>query len=89
MKINFFKSGDFYEDKDRLRVFFDGSKEVNGEAGFGVFLEMLDSVNGDGEGGRVYSDSQAVLQALNSSTPRQCGSVQLRSWTWASSSRPT
>ena len=40
VKMESFKSGGLNEDKNRLRVFTDGSKLENGEVGFGVFFEM-------------------------------------------------
>ena len=57
VKMDSFKSGGLNQDKNRLRVFTDGSKPEDGEAGFEVFFET------------PFSGEHAIGQTLSTPPP--------------------
>ena len=73
VKMDSFKSGNLNEDKNWLRVFTDGSKLENGEAGFGVFFET--PISGAHAVGQQLGPHPTVFQAAAMAITRACEAV--------------
>ena len=73
VKIDSFKSGHLNEDKNRLRVFMDGSKLENRESGFGVFFET--PVSGEHTVRQRLGPHPTVFQAEAMAITRACEAV--------------